>query len=118
MAEIRHESLCWFCNNKNCQWMNHTIPLPKKDWIVEETETEGGSFNVYECKQFVPGKRSMDNAYPQRIIEVVVPSTIVVSCPRCKIQVQKTDRFCRRCGQRIYWKEKKNEHLHEMWQDI
>lgn len=105
MVDIRHESLCWFCENTQCKWMKKTAAL--EDWVADETDTEGGSYHVYECKEFIPSKRSVSNAYPKRIVGKVVPSRVTPACPTCGQCVQRTDRFCRSCGQRIYWKGEK-----------
>jgi len=100
-----HESICWFCGNEECQWMRNLKPFSEDEWLAEETDTMGGSYHVYECKAFKPGKRSISNAYPKRITTRIVPTTTVLVCPVCKRNVRRTDRFCSRCGQRIYYRE-------------
>ena len=101
---IQHDSLCWFCVNTNCQWIRKLKPYPDNEWVADATDTEGGSYNVYECSHFEHGKRSIQNAYPKQIVERVVPSLVAPVCPTCGQYVQRVDRFCRRCGQSIYWK--------------
>ena len=51
--EKKKGQLCWYCKNSGggCSWSNGLIPI--EGWTAKKTKTEGGSYRISKCPQFI-----------------------------------------------------------------
>ena len=47
--------LCWRCKNccGGCSWSRKLMPI--EGWTAKKTKTEGGSYRISKCPQFIEG---------------------------------------------------------------